>query len=240
MSVADMNRTNRVVELLMGEAENSEGTLSVSLVCRVALSALGVDGAAVSAIVDGSAQSSVFATGEDCRKLEDLQYTLSEGPSVYSHSHGAPVFVSDTDFHDSRWPLFGASAAEMGVGALFAFPLRSGAVPIGVFEVHRSRSEALTNGQLGSALILADIISVLLLSPNGEGDQDAVEEALTSERQTEVHQATGMLSVQLEVTLADALARLRARAFTDDVSVSAMAREIVQRRLRLDGGGTNV
>jgi hypothetical protein len=50
-----------------------------------------------------------------------------------------------------------------------------------------------------------------------------------------VHQAAGMVSVQLGIPLDDALARLRAFAFAAEESVSEVARRIVARELRLDG-----
>jgi hypothetical protein len=50
---------------------------------------------------------------------------------------------------------------------------------------------------------------------------------------TEVHQASGMVSVQLDIGVLDALARLRARAFADDTTVRAVALEVIAGRLRL-------
>jgi AmiR/NasT family two-component response regulator len=46
-----------------------------------------------------------------------------------------------------------------------------------------------------------------------------------------VHQATGMVSVQLDVTAADALATLRARAFQTGRSIQQIAVDVVDRRL---------
>jgi hypothetical protein len=44
------------------------------------------------------------------------------------------------------------------------------------------------------------------------------------------------VSVHLGVSLADALARLRGHAFAHDRPISAVARDIVRGRLRLDKG----
>jgi hypothetical protein len=48
----------------------------------------------------------------------------------------------------------------------------------------------------------------------------------------EVHQATGMISVQLSVTIGEAFARLRARAFADDRPLSELATDVITRRIR--------
>jgi len=52
-----------------------------------------------------------------------------------------------------------------------------------------------------------------------------------------VHQATGMLSVQMAVSMDEALVRLRAHAFAHDKSVVEVSRDVVARRLRLSPEG---
>ena len=49
-----------------------------------------------------------------------------------------------------------------------------------------------------------------------------------------VHQATGMIAVQLDETPADALARLRAMAFQSGRSIYDIAQDVVERRVRFD------
>ena len=49
-----------------------------------------------------------------------------------------------------------------------------------------------------------------------------------------VHQASGMVSVQLDVSLAEALVRLRSYAFGSDRLVAEVAKDVVARRLRFD------
>lgn len=51
---------------------------------------------------------------------------------------------------------------------------------------------------------------------------------------TEVSQATGMLVAQLEVEPAEALVRLRAHAYATGRSVTDVARDILDRRLKLE------
>jgi hypothetical protein len=49
----------------------------------------------------------------------------------------------------------------------------------------------------------------------------------------EIDQATGMVSAQLDVAIAEAFVRLRAYAYAQDRRLSDVARDIVARRLRL-------
>ena len=47
----------------------------------------------------------------------------------------------------------------------------------------------------------------------------------------EVHQATGMVSIQLDISAPEALARMRAHAFVHDRLLIDVARDVVARRL---------
>jgi hypothetical protein len=49
-----------------------------------------------------------------------------------------------------------------------------------------------------------------------------------------VHQASGMVAAQLEVSVAQALIRLRAYAFGNDRPLTEVAKDVVARRLRFD------
>ena len=88
-------------------------------------------------------------------------------------------------------------------------------------------------------LVLADVALQLLLdaaagisgSP-GYRPLDGL-----SDRRAVVYQATGMISVQLGVSLEEALARLRAHAFVGSTAIGDVAAEVVNRRLRFDPGG---
>jgi hypothetical protein len=55
-----------------------------------------------------------------------------------------------------------------------------------------------------------------------------------SDSRPEIHQATGMISVQLGVGIAEAFSRLRARAFAQGRPLSELAADVVARRRRFD------
>ena len=129
-----------------------------------------------------------------------------------------------------------------------AFPLIVGAIRAGVLGLYRGSPGPLPDRQLGDLLILADAATVLLLgraygdidNEGGAGlDGQAPDLAL---HRAEIDQATGMLTVQLGVPAAEAFARLRAYAYSQDLRLADVAGDIVARRLRLhrdpgqDGG----
>ena len=51
-----------------------------------------------------------------------------------------------------------------------------------------------------------------------------------------VHQAAGMVAAQLDVSVGQALVRLRAYAFANDRSLTEVARDVVERTLRFGTG----
>jgi len=138
--------------------------------------------------------------------------------------------------------------AEQPAGAVFALPLIVGAIRAGVLGLYRGAPGPLSGRQFGDLLILADAATVMLLgsdhgdAENGDGaalDGQAPDLAL---HRAEIDQATGMLTVQLGVPVAEAFARLRAYAYSQDRRLADVAGDIVARRIRLgrdpgqDGG----
>jgi hypothetical protein len=93
-------------------------------------------------------------------------------------------------------------------------------------------------GELADVLVFADIALQLLLDASsgiiGSPGYRPLEGL--SDRRAVVYQATGMISVQLDVSLAEALVRLRAYAFAASTPLGEVAGDVVSRRLRFDPG----
>lgn len=199
------------------------------------MDALGVTGAGISMVTKIGHHGVVHATDETAAQLEDLQLTLGEGPSIDAVMSGAPVLIpdlSESDIVVERWPAFMKGAAEAGVRAVFAFPLRIGAISVGALDLYRDKPGELA-AQIPEALMAADAAALALLQLESTWDESFGEDmdARTS-HQLQVHQATGMVQVQLGVTTGDAFLMLRARAFADGRPLVEVARDVVERRLR--------
>jgi hypothetical protein len=166
--------------------------------------------------------------------LHELERTLGEGPCVDAYNRGEPTVEPDlVNPAAVRWPAFSAGALRTEAKAAFGFPLQIGTARVGALNLYASRPGALTADQYRDALVLADVATHALLSAT-TSDELARELLDIGLHQLEVHQATGMISVQLSVTVADALARLRAHAYAEDRSISAVASDVVARRLRFE------
>jgi hypothetical protein len=178
----------------------------------------------------------VFATDRRTEELEELQYTLGQGPYVDAAGLDGPVLVADLSAADSRgrWPMFAPAAADRGIRGMFAIPIQAGAARLGMLDLYRLMPGLPSNGELADALAYADALLVLALDHRGgiAPNLNNLEETGMTGRRAEVHQAVGMMSVQLGIDVTEALARLRAHAFLRDRRLAEVAAEVVTRRLR--------
>ena len=224
----------------VGARERSAGLASPG--AAAAAAALGVDGIAAGMGTGPAGVVLAWGQQETSTALEDAHFTLGQGPSVEALAGGAPILVADLAVAVARWPAFTPAAQALGVNAVFAFPLQVGAISVGVLLAHRAVVGPLSAQQLADALALADAVTVLLLhhaAPDTEatGSLPGMPRpgwAAPTTYRAQVHQATGMISVQLDVDLAEALARLRAHAYAQDRRVADVADDVVARRLRFD------
>jgi ANTAR domain len=239
--------------LIAGHAAAGGRRVSVADVCAVAVGSAQVSGAWVTVTGDRDPDFLMCVTDPVGERLAELQLTLGEGPCHDVLASAAPVLAADLGDEASgrRWPGFAAPAGALGAGAVFAFPLSVGAIRTGVLGLYRDAPGPLPGAQLGDALLLADAATLLLLDGvQGGGDGAAAAGGLPFNGQApdlalhraEIDQATGMLTIQLGVGIAEAFVRLRAHAYTSDRRLADVAGDIVGRRLRLHrdpaaGGG---
>jgi ANTAR domain len=220
-------------------AHDGVAPVSVGALCRAAVLRLGVDGASVTAMSGPVAREPVHASDDVSARLEELQFTTGEGPGTDDFRLGSPMLLAELASVAGRWPGFVPAALAAGARAIFSFPLQAGAIRVGILSLYRARSGPLTVEQLANALVFADIALRLLLDVSF-GMTEAPGYRLLdglSETRAEVHQATGMISVQLGVSLEEAFVRLRAHAFASNTALGAVAGEVVRRRLRFGPPG---
>jgi hypothetical protein len=204
-------------------------------ICQACLVGLDVDGAAISLLTSTESRETLWASDATAELLEDLQFTLNEGACMEAASTGRPVLVPDVHVgvESNRWPLFAAAVVEQtDVSALFALPLQWGAVNLGVLDLYRFHPGGLSGSQYRDALAAADIAALIMIGQRTDPGEDSggwLDPALG--HRAEIHQATGMVLVQLGISATDALARLRAHAFVHQRLLIDVARDVVARRL---------
>jgi hypothetical protein len=210
------------------------------MACAEALGA----GAALSIAADHRPYEPVFATDARSDELAELQTTLGEGPSIEAGQGGGPVLGGDLAAPgvQARWPEFAPLALARGVAAIFAIPVGSGAARLGVLCLYREQPDALSREQLDEALLYADAAMMLALDDRGglaPGAADLIGPSFSA-RRAEVHQATGMISVQLGISLTDALVTLRARAYSESRPLSYVAADVVGRQISFGHEGVSL
>jgi len=227
------DRRRRILDQLLG-SETGEPTKRL---CRVCADVVGVSGAGIMLMAGDVPQGSVCTTDKVSALIEELQYALSEGPCVDAYRTDRPVFEPDLAApHTPRWVGFSGPAVEAGVRAVFGYPLQVGAVRLGALNLYRDRPGPLSSEQHADALVMADIAAeaILGLQAHAPPGRLAAELEAGSDFQYVIHQATGMIAAQLDVSVGQALIRLKAHAFGNDRPLKDVARDVVARKLRFD------
>ncbi len=223
----DVERTTLLARLARLIADGSSDQPLETRLCRAYLSILGGDGAAITLSYTEPSRVTLCTTDDVAARLEDLQDVLGEGPGPTAYQT-ATIAVSDLRTGRGPWPLFTNAARKVpGVSVLYAVPMRPGDQVIGVFTVHQTAPDLPDRDQVQ---FLADAIGAAIMK-----DAPPLESPLDNgpwSTRSVIHQATGMVLAQLRVSPDDAIALLRAHAFSHNLTLAGVADQIINRRLR--------
>ncbi|MEV0176780.1 GAF and ANTAR domain-containing protein [Streptomyces sp. NPDC050803] len=206
--------------------------------CAVAAELLPVTGASVSLYSD-DLPVQLGASSPQAAYVTEIQATLGEGPAQSAVRSRAPVLACDlTGGQDvDRWPFFAELATAAGVQAAYSLPLGDETVCVGTLDLYRDTPGGLTAEQLRTARALAASMTVALMALSREAadadPEDGWLDGLAAEHDR-LYQAIGMLMAQLGVAADEALARLRAHAYSHGRTATEVAREVVGHRVRLE------
>ncbi|MBS4727115.1 GAF and ANTAR domain-containing protein [Mycobacterium sp. SM1] len=180
----------------------------------------------------------MYTTDGRATEVEELQATVGQGPAIDALDSGMPIIGDDLASPTSlrRWPAFAPEMTRIGVRAMYSLPLALGAIRVGVLDLYHDTPRELTQDQLLDALVYADTALLLVLDSRSgiatptDGSTAATDGPMLWH--AEVHQAAGMVSEQLGISVLDALVRLRAHAYGHGQQLTDVARSVVERRLR--------
>lgn len=221
------------------------GALDVApgLAClvKVAVDELHMSGAVVSLMATSGAtpgQSGTIAaaSSDQARLVEELEFSLGEGPGNDAFLTSRPVLTPDLERAFGRWPGYAPAALAGGSCAVFAFPMHVGAARFGVLTLHAPQPRSLTASDIATSLMMAELATEIVLdgfSPVGESGPPAPPRLGVDGPRDRVYQAQGMVMVHLGVSLPEALARMRAHAFASDQDLADLAADILTGRTRL-------
>ncbi|MDQ1372817.1 MAG: hypothetical protein QOJ09_155 [Actinomycetota bacterium] len=205
--------------------------------CRVSAEVTAMSGAGIMLMAGDVPRGSLGATDAVSTTIEDLQFSLGEGPCLDAYHQRRPVLEPDLQTPSTpRWPAFTPGAIEAGARAIFGFPLQVGVIRLGALNLYRDASGPLSDEQHADACVMADVAARAVIDMQAQAPSGllAAELEAGANFQIVVHQASGMVSVQLGIPVGDALVRLRGYAFANDCGLTDVASRVVQRSLRFD------
>ncbi|HZC73000.1 MAG TPA: GAF and ANTAR domain-containing protein [Jatrophihabitans sp.] len=225
---------------------NSSGAAAslVARICRLVVESLPVSKAAVSVMTAGGHRGVVSATDETAQLLEDVQFTVGEGPGCDAFECGRAVLVADLEAATPAWSAFRDLARDLAVQAVFAFPLHLGAARLGTLTAFHGEPGALSGEHLARAVRLSDAAAVAVLdlivgaaASDGTGAGPDGSDLVAEFYRAEIYQAAGMVMEQLGVSIEVATVRLRTHAYVSGRPIGDIARDVVARTLRLEADG---
>ncbi|MGW5733985.1 MULTISPECIES: ANTAR domain-containing protein [Streptomyces] len=226
-AVAERHRTTarlqRAYAVRLTEAE-TEGGRRPLFMAGVA-EACGTPSVALTLVGADLSQLAVAASDRPARGAQDLEYVLTDGPAHDAVRDRRTVYASGAAL-ERRWPGYGSGLAALGLRSVAALPLAVLSECIGalvVFDPPASLARAGTFREVADALAQG-----VLIGPDADpglyGGTDL---------RSVVHQAAGVLSEQSRSSVDDALALIKARAFTLSVPVETVAQSVISGELRL-------
>lgn len=229
-------------ERLIAAVGDRRGLAAADRLCLACVELFDVDAAAISAVHDGTNMGTVGVSGVSARRYDELQFTYGEGPCLDAVGQRAPVMAADLlDSDEVRWPAFRPALLAHAIRSVYAAPVVLAGEYVGALDLFRALPGEWPDVTSDGALVAAQLATVpfmdLLAKETAAAISDPTSDTWTelgTFARAEVSQATGMLVAQLDVSPAQALVRLRAHAYAVGRSGTDVARDIIERRLRLD------
>ncbi|MEU8894135.1 GAF domain-containing protein [Streptomyces sp. NPDC048442] len=222
----------RVVEV----SSASGRVVALPSAATACVEAAGADGLGVSVITSGEIRTVVYAADERSHRLEDAQLVAGEGPCTEAYRLRRIVDV-DVQSVSEQWPVFMRLAGELGIRRVVALPLLvGGGVPVGAMDVYHTTPGPLGPADRDKLQAYARILALLTLDshPALIGWEQAAPATGPVGYPPVVHQAAGTAAEASNVTVSEALARMRAHAFRHQQLLNDVAHDILARRLRLE------
>lgn len=194
-------------------------------------------------LLEGGRPQTVVASAPFVRAVDDIQYSLDEGPCV-SAVEQARTFRSGNLGGEPQWPHFGPRVGRLGVHSALSLPLLLPGRTVGALNVYAHGRDVFSDRarQLGEAFSVPAAVTVSNAQMLAQAERlvAQLEQAITSRAQ--VDQAVGVLVSRSGITSDEAFARLRALSQARGMKLGEVARELVEQasaRARARHGGTD-
>jgi GAF domain len=208
---------------------------------RAFLSVFPVAGAAVSTIGRVLGSETIAATDAQAARLDELQFDLGEGPCWDAMRSASPVLASRMRaVGEGRWPAFTESAVKDGVSSLFAFPLVVGPLRFGAIDLYSTSEVDLSDTQTQQAGTMAEVVSRHVLRRALTSIGLEADDAVSAYSRRLIHQASGVVLAQIDVSADDARLVIQGHAFGAGRPMMDVAQDILDGRLRFTREGSRI
>ncbi|HEV2635235.1 MAG TPA: GAF and ANTAR domain-containing protein [Actinocrinis sp.] len=220
--------------LQAGENESGDRPLAQRL-CRAWVEGLGIEAVSISVMTQRSSRQLLCASDATALRLEEIQFTVAQGPCISAAQTGAPVLVRDFARETTPWPGFGSMLREQlpSVRSVYAFPMCIGKTVLGCIDVADTEPAGLDEDVVGQAVAAAGLTATMLLTVpdallapapylavSGSGDVSDIHWSATA-------RAVGVLAAREDLSIEDALALMRARAFGGGCTLAEVSADIL-------------
>jgi hypothetical protein len=154
-----------------------------------------------------------------------LQSRLGDGPTLSALDASGSIIILEVPGGLNRWPAFAPRAADNGITAVFALPLRPRREPPAALSLYTTALELFDSRRIGDVLLIADLIAEALMNPSPDGLRERLGQV--GDDRSSVHQATGIVAARHELSLAEALSSMRTQAVTTNTTIAELATRVI-------------
>lgn len=204
--------------------------------CRPFLDLFPVSGASVSTMGDLLGSETVAASDDMAALLDELQFDLGEGPCWEALRQERPVLAPDLPSRAGEWPAFSSAVRDQPLSSIFAFPLTVGPLRFGAVDLYSREPVVLDPTQAGQADAMAGVVGRHVLRRAIDAVGRDYDHAGNAYSRRIVHQATGMVLAQLDISADDARLVINGHAYAQSRTMMEIAQEVLDGTLTFTTG----
>lgn len=162
------------------------------------------------------------ATDDLVRAVDRLQYDTRQGPCLQSIQDQATVHSDDLR-SETRWPAFGAAAADLGVAAMLSFQLYVHDQELGALNLYADRVGAFDDHDEQVGLLLASHAAIAMVGAQKQHNLD-----IAVHSRDVIGQAKGILMERHKITADQAFQLLVRASSTGNRKIRDLADELTR------------
>lgn len=165
--------------------------------------------------------------------MDLLQLQTRTGPCWEAVETGAPVFVSDLESEEGRWPDYVKEGLALGLRSMDALPLRFRNRSVGALNLFRTEKGGSSAEDLSAMQALSDVATISLLQARAaeEAESTTVHLQAALDSRILIEQAKGVVSKGLELDMGRAFGLLREYSRNHREKLTNVCRSVIDGKL---------